>query len=34
MADGRTLVIGMHFIAPTGGIMVRDGEGYKLEFDE
>ena len=31
-ADGKTLVIGTHFGTPTGGIMVVDGEGYKLEF--
>ena len=33
-ADGHTLVIGTHFGVPTGGIMVRDGKGYKLEFDD
>ena len=33
-ANGETLVIGTHFGAPTGGIMVRDGQGYKLEFED
>ena len=32
-ADGDTLVIGTHFGTPTAGILVRDGAGYKLEFD-
>ncbi len=32
-ADGETLLIGTHFGAPTGGIMVRDGDAYKLVFD-
>ena len=32
-ADGETLVIGTHFGTPTGGVMVRDGEGYRLEVD-
>ncbi|MDG2113886.1 MAG: MBL fold metallo-hydrolase [Actinomycetota bacterium] len=32
-ADGETLVIGTHFGTPTGGIMVVDGEGYRLDLD-
>ena len=31
-ADGETLVIGTHFGTPTAGILVPDGDGYKLEF--
>lgn len=30
-ADGRTVVIGTHFGAPTGATMVPDGAGYRLE---
>ena len=33
-ADGRTLVIGTHFGAPTAGFMERDGDGYKLTFKD
>jgi glyoxylase-like metal-dependent hydrolase (beta-lactamase superfamily II) len=32
-ADGKTLVIGTHFGTPTAGIMHRDGDGYRLDFD-
>ncbi|WP_419841395.1 MBL fold metallo-hydrolase [Candidatus Poriferisodalis sp.] len=32
-ADGETLLIGTHFGAPTGGIMERDGDAYRLRFD-
>lgn len=32
-ADGKTLLIGTHFGAPTAGVIVQDGSGYKLLVD-
>jgi hypothetical protein len=30
-ADGRTLVIGTHFGTPTAGLLVADGDGWRLD---
>ncbi|MGI9598198.1 MAG: MBL fold metallo-hydrolase, partial [Acidimicrobiales bacterium] len=32
-ADGETLVIGTHFGTPTAGLLVADGDGFRLDSD-
>ncbi|MGH1491392.1 MAG: MBL fold metallo-hydrolase [Acidimicrobiales bacterium] len=32
-ADGQTLVIGTHFGTPTAGLLVADGDGFRLDSD-
>lgn len=33
-ADGETLVVGTHFGTPTAGVLVADGDGYRLDSSD